>query len=1451
MCPLRPHRPCKPLPALAGQPGHMLRQPRAWLPTLLLALLLMAVGATARAASYTATASATTASNYPWIDIATTGTGLSLGDDSMSGAVALGFSFRLGNSSYSTVRVDSNGTLQFSSATSAYINGALPLDGSNGKPNIDALLLPLWDDLLPGSGQVRYRTQGTAPNRVFVVSWLAVPYYGGSGTQKATFQVQLHEQGQIVYRYGTVDGSGGAHSPAGAMSNPGGAVVGLELGNGDYVQFSRNTASVPSGTTVLWSRSAAPVPVLEYLFNESRWNGTSGEVKDSSGSGLHGTAASLSATKPSTASATPAVSGNGGTSGTCGYGVFNRSNKDFVDLPAGTPNHGSSGSFTVTAWIRASDASPSGQRIFADDQNNSGGYGLSLGDGGSGKLRFLSRGTPSQVSLDTPAVITSNTWYFVAFGIDTSSKTKWIQVHNTAGSQLAAVSAVYSDASFGSDSGNVSIGGENNVATGEASSSFGFGGNIDEVRVYSAVLSGSDLAGVRALASNCQAATLVAEYRFEEASWNGSAGELKDSAGATGGPFHGRAQGSALPTASSTSPARAGNPGTCGYASLPGPANNGGSFLVTGLPVSTTAAAQTSVSFWMYWTGVDQVVPIGWNRYVLGLASNLIGFNTDNNDLYGTSSSGLANGWHHVVAVFTNGGVTANKLYIDGVAKSLSQLAGTPSAANALVGSNLTIGGHGNSSAVRFTGRLDEVRVYSGVLTAAEVSTLHQQTRPCAATLHHLEIRLDNASGLTCAPSTLTVVACKDSSCSATFDGGVTGTLTASGAGMSVSWPGGAAFSIPAGASTTTVAMQLTTAGSVLVGSSGLSPAPTASTSCNFGSPACTFSAAAAALSFDVPDHRAESAQPFSISAAGASGGSCSAAFASSTRTLRLRCSYTDPATGTLPLRVGGTALNNTNNSALACDGTGRDVSLSFDANGVASTSVLYADAGRMQLSATYTGSNATNDAGLTMTGSDRFTVAPFDFSVGGISAAAIAAGTDFSATVTARNYAGNATPNFGRETSPEGVMLDFVRTHPTGSAAVSGNFSGDLGAFSNGVATASGLNYSEVGKGNVSARLASASYLGSGMTLAGSSEGSLVWCANEGGSCVLPDGATVTLYYQAWGTGRTKVVAGLSGTVACDNATFGDPHTGTGKGCIYAATAGTSPWANAAATFKPHHFDVATTPACGAFSYAGQPFTARVTARNAFNDTTLNYDGSASTSPNFARSTTLGDAPVLGLGSLSGNTLAVGAYLAGVATASPAYSFSSKTTAPQSLVLRATDADGVSSAGHAETGMPLRSGRLRLSNAFGKATAALQLAAATDYWSGSAWLLNSADSCTSLAGASVALSNPRGPTGAASTATTSAGTLAISNGSGTLSLAAPSPAGSSLSLDLAINLGSTSTDQSCQASHPSTTGAGQAWLRAQNGSCASTADRDPAARASFGIFAPESRKAVHVRDIF
>jgi MSHA biogenesis protein MshQ len=248
----------------------------------------------------------------------------------------------------------------------------------------------------------------------------------------------------------------------------------------------------------------------------------------------------------------------------------------------------------------------------------------------------------------------------------------------------------------------------------------------------------------------------------------------------------------------------------------------------------------------------------------------------------------------------------------------------------------------------------------------------------------------------------------------------------------------------------------------------------------------------------------------------------------------------------------------------------------------------------------------------------------------------------------------------------------------------------------------------------------------------------------------------------------------------------------------------------------------------------------------------TLNYDGSSATSPNFAQAVTLSDAGNLGLGSLSGAALAASRFSAGTASSSAvAYSVTDKLTAPLSLNLRAVDADGASSSGWAEGSVALRSGRLWLSNAFGSEKVPLPMALQTQYWSGKAWVLNSADSCTVVPAAAVARSGYLNYQGVASSSwSTSAGSTSISGGNGWLTLAAPG-AGLTGSVDIALNLGSASADQSCLGNHPASSGANLPWLRARYGGCASSWDRDPAARASFGVASPETRKTVHVRELF
>ena len=655
---------------------------------------------------------------------------------------------------------------------------------------------------------------------------------------------------------------------------------------------------------------------------------------------------------------------------------------------------------------------------------------------------------------------------------------------------------------------------------------------------------------------------------------------------------------------------------------------------------------------------------------------------------------------------------------------------------------------------------------------------------------HHLEVRHDTGGGLTCQPSTLTVVACVDTACSSLYTDGVAGTLSVSGPGMSVNWPDSASFTIPSGSASVTKSVQITTAGSVVLSMSNVSPGPANANLCNFGNPSCTFTAADAGFVFTVPDQLSAVAQQVNIAAVRKSDRAalCVPAFASVSKPLTLSCAYLNPGSGTMAVRVNGVALNAVNVAASACDGAGRAVNLAFNAAGVASTTVQYDDVGQVQVNALYTGSgaNTPNDAGLVMNGASTFVAVPASFGFSALPAGPLQAGIAFSATITALNVNGATTPNFGRETLPQPVALAFIRAQPTGTGASDGTFNGTLGAFTAGVASASDLVWSEVGRGDLTATLTGANYLGSGL-----------------------------------GAGGTTGNAGAIGR------------------------------------FTAHHFEVAVTPACASFSYAGQPFAVRITAKNGLSPpgTTVNYDGSTATAPSFSQAVNLSDAPILGLGTFTGAGVAAGLFSAGVATTlAPAYSFTTKLTAEKLLPVRAIDVDGASSAGYTEGSTLLRSGRLKLSNAFGSEKSPLSLSVQTQYWSGNAWVLNHADNCSAMLADAVVLSryldHKGAPLTAATTWSTTAQAFAVSNGAATLVLSAPTPTLTG-SVDVALNLGATAVDESCLVTHPPSAGAALAWLRSQNGGCSTGWTRDPSARATFGIYSPESRRLIHSREVF
>ncbi len=131
---------------------------------------------------------------YSFEDLNTGATTVTLGDNELSGAVSIGFSFRFYGSLYSELYIDSNGIVRFIGPP--YVPGdpntSIP---TVGDPNLS--IYAWWADLDPSlGGTIKYKTTGTVPNRIFVVEFNAVPHFGG--LDPVSFQIKLFETTNIV-----------------------------------------------------------------------------------------------------------------------------------------------------------------------------------------------------------------------------------------------------------------------------------------------------------------------------------------------------------------------------------------------------------------------------------------------------------------------------------------------------------------------------------------------------------------------------------------------------------------------------------------------------------------------------------------------------------------------------------------------------------------------------------------------------------------------------------------------------------------------------------------------------------------------------------------------------------------------------------------------------------------------------------------------------------------------------------------------------------------------------------------------------------------------------------------------------------------------------------------------------------------------------------------------------
>jgi len=822
------------------------------------------------------------------------------------------------------------------------------------------------------------------------------------------------------------------------------------------------------------------------------------------------------------------------------------------------------------------------------------------------------------------------------------------------------------------------------------------------------------------------AATLLADYHFDECAYTGVGAEVIDSTGT----YNATAK-NGLNTATPGVVQRYGNFNTYAtYAqtsiSIPG---EWAMSVWLQMPLISTQQYHVigSVSGGGDLLYLDANNGLQWGVYtLLAITSGTFKFNT------------LSNGWHYMALV---GRGNDTLLYIDG---SLVDTIVGNKTKGTLTYLGTSYDSVNTAAAQGFGAPLDEMRIYLNPLTPAEISTIYTNqlagknadgsTRTATGCINHFAIA-NNGTGVNCQAEPVTITAHDASHNPIGANGTVMAISTSTshgdwtlqtGSGTLVNSGNGAATYTFGNETNVVLPLKDTFPEtlSINLNAGGITESATEDPSLTFV--ASGFRFLDAAYNPTIANQSAGvTSGTYYLQAirTDTNTGACVGVFNNQAVSIDLASQCNNPTTcaGRQVTFNGSTIASNPNSGMSSY--TTLAVAFLNDSTSRAAFTFGYPDVGQIKLYARYNIPllNGSGSGNYMLGSSNAFIVKPYAFTITAIQRTAdgfanpgatsvtdpvfIKAGDSFTATVTSIASGGAATPNFGKETTPESVLLTPNIVLPVaGNNPALGNGTLAGGLFSSGAATVTNLNWGEVGIITLTPSIASTSYLGAGNV------------------------------------------------------------TGTTTGNI--------------GRFYPHHFVASgvLTPradlACASsFTYMGEPMALALilTAQNAANGTTQNY----TTASGFAKLdgatpskwTTFGSNDSIGLGavdstiptplstrlSISGTPSGNWATGIGALTGNVVLNRSVSvdgTFENLKLGIAPQDADGVlllpgalnldadlngSNERQQVAAGKVRYGRMRLNNAHGSELLALPVPLKVQYFNGSGFVTNTADNCTAF----------------------------------------------------------------------------------------------------------------------
>lgn len=1173
-----------------------------------------------------------------------------------------------------------------------------------------------------------------------------------------------------------------------------------------------------------------PTPVAYYALDKSSWTGAAGEVVDDSGNGLDGQSFNGAFTDDTT----PAVAGS---PGTCRYGVFDGTNQ-YVNVPDNALLD-MTGEFTVAAWINPDTLTAALMTIVSKDEN----FEFHLTNAGQINWWWQnSGGTARQITTTGTAIAAGGGWYHVAIVY----------------SQSAATQTVYIDGvPRGTTNFNETL--TNNADSLQIGSDQGFAGRyfdgqIDEVYVFDQALTSGEITALRNSTHACRG-DLSAYYAMDETAWNGTPGEILDGSG-----FGNHANRVGAPVTASANPALAGDPGTCGYGSMPA---NTSTTTFDAVDTTNVPGAAGSITFWYNsntnWSGggstdqmlLDASANLGGNGadkffFLTKRANGRLRFVVeDSNDTTSTAETGNlgfgAGTWVHIGITWD---LTNDRLeiYANGTLEDTSgtNLNGTPGNWNSLyIGDNRTdgVGGSqftGNSA----NGPIDEVRIYDATIPQAVIQSDMAETHPCTST-DHIAISHDGAA-VTCQAETITITVHQaDHTVDTTYTGTLSLTTTPTRGDWTLISGNGTLNNGAANDGAATYTMAAGDLGQVVL---ALKDTTVETVNINVSDGTISENSGTATAAEDADLAFAESGFQFLAGGVASTIGTQIAGKTSNVspgaQVLELQAIRTSDSTGACEAALSGNvnvelafecedpvnctasqaAINGTNiagnNSGSVTAYTAVPLDFGTTADTTATFTLNYPDSGQIQLHARYNmplDDGSSTPSGNYMTGaSNSFVVRPFGFYItaAGNPAASSAAGAAYTRAGAA--FTANVAAVLWQaadDADADGVPDGYGDTDPANNANLADN--------------AAALNF------------------GQETTAEGVTLSSVLVLPSPGNDPGLSGTTSLTTFTN--GAGSTSVNFSEVGIIEIAARLSDNDFLGAGN------VLGRSTYVG---RFIPNHYAVifsdivsACTSAPPGFTYSRQPFTGSMTieAQNSTGNLTSNYrDGFDTLNPatelTFVNDQTGAVYDSEAVSFLAGQDFSD--VPTGTASLDLQFRWDMPLQAPVDTTVQltgATDEVGNVTGAPVDIGSSnIRYGRLFLENTFGSELLPLTLPLYAEYYDGAQFVRNTGDSCTNYSSGSLTFSNPV-PLGFSVTPNGATGTL-NQGGYGTIDPV------------IQITANGQQPGSICIA-HTVPDYLRFNWAAIPGLSCTDP-DGDPSAKATFGIF-DGSQRQIYIREVY